>query len=159
MAWRGISSREERTGATPSPYEGKESRGSRRGPGLGDQLAGGPQELPNNHSGGSPADPGVLRPGGTLGPLNVRDESSPDPVVRPDGLPPPLFRGGAGEPLVLLLVRELSGKLAWLSVALKTSVRLVMLRAKFFLLWAFVTAQDLRLPETMSIFLRVLGEL
>ena len=34
-----------------------------------------------------------------------------------------------------------------------------MLRAHLFLLRAFVTAEDFRLPETMSIFRRVLGEL
>ena len=50
VAWGGNSSREERTGATPSPYESTQSRGSRRGPGLGDQLAGGPRGLPNNHT-------------------------------------------------------------------------------------------------------------
>ena len=43
--------------------------------------------------------------------------------------------------------------------ALKTRDRLLMLRAHLFLLRAFVTAEDFRLPETMSIFLRVLGEL
>ena len=67
--------------------------------------------------------------------------------------------GGAGEPLFVLILRELSGKLAWLSVALKTSVRLLMMRAHLFLLRAFVTAEDFRLPETMSVFLRALGEL
>ena len=159
MGWRGSSSRAGRTNATPSPSEGAESRRSRRGPGLGDHLARGPQRPPNNHNGGSPADPGVLRPGGMLGPRNVRDQSRPGPVVQPDGLRPPLFRGRAGEPLFLLLLRELSGKLALLSVALKTSVRLLMQRAHLFLLRAFVTAEDLRLPDTVSVFLRVLGEL
>ena len=94
-----------------------------------------------------------------LGPLNVRDQPSLDPVVRPNGLRPPLFGGGAGEPLFLLLLRELSDKLAWLSVALKTSVRLLMLRAHLFLMRAFVTAEDFRLPDTMDNFLRALGEL
>ena len=145
VAWRGSSSCEERTGATPSPSEGAESHKSRRGPGLGDQLAGGPHGLPNNHNGGSPADSGVLQPGCMLGSLNVRDQSSPDPMVRPDGLRPPLFRGGAGEPLFLLLLRELSSKLAWLSVALKTSVRLLMVSAHLFLLRAFVTALSRRI--------------
>ena len=143
VGWRGSSSRAGRTNATPSPSEGAESRGSRRGPGLGDHLAGGPQGPPNNHNGGSPADPGVLRPDGMLGPRTVRDQSPPGTVVQPDGLRPPLFRGGAGEPLFLLLLRELSGKLAWLSVALKASVRLMMQRTHLFLLRAFVTAEEM----------------
>ena len=67
--------------------------------------------------------------------------------------------GGGGGALFLLILRELSGKLAWLSMALKTSVRLLMMRAHLFLLRAFVTAEDFRLPKTMSIFLRALGEL
>ena len=126
-AWRGSLSRAGRTSATPSLSEGTEPRGSRRGPGLGDQLAGGPRGPPNNHNGGSPADPSVLWLGGVLGPRDVRDQSPPDPVVQPDDLRPPLFRGGGGA-LFLLLLRELFCKLAWLSVALKTSVRLLMLR-------------------------------
>ena len=161
MGWRGSSDRAARTGATQSSSEHAATRGARRGPGLSDRLAGGPQGPPNNHNSGSPADPGVLRPGGMLGPRNVRDQSPPSPVVQPDGPRPPLFSGGmgVGEPLFLLLLRELSGKLAWLSVALKTGVRLLMQRLHLFLLRAFVTAEDFRLPDTVSIFLRVLGEL
>ena len=87
-----------------------------------------------------------------LGPRNVRDQSPPDPVVHPDGPRPPLFSGGMGEPLLLLLLHDLSGKLAWLSVALKTGVRLLMERLHPFLLRAFVTAEDFRLPNKLSIF-------
>ena len=58
-----------------------ESHGSRRGPGLGDQLAGGGQTIPTNHNAGSSADSGALRPRGVLGPLHVRGQSSPDPMV------------------------------------------------------------------------------
>ena len=94
-----------------------------------------------------------------LGPRNVCDQSPPGPVVQPDGPRPPLFSEGVGEPLFLLLLHELSGKLAWLSVAIKTSVRLLMQRLHLFLLRASVTAEDFRLPHTVSIFLRVLGEL
>ena len=68
------------------------------------------------------------------------------------------FSGGGGA-IFLLLLRELSGKRAWLSVAVKTSVRLLMQRSHLFLLRAFVTAEDFRLPDTVSIFLRLLGEL
>ena len=60
---------------------------------------------------------------------------------------------------MLLILCELSRKPAWLSLALKTSVRLLMMRAHLFRLRAFVTAEDFRLPETMSVFLRALGEL
>ena len=159
VGWRASLDRAGRTNASPSPSEGAASRGARRGPGLGDRLAGGPRGLPNNHNGGSPADPGVLLPGGMLGPWNVCDQSPPGPVVQRDGLRPPLFCWGVGEPLFLLLLRELSGKPAWLSVSLKTSVRLLMQRTYLFLLRPFVTAEDFRLPDTVSIFLRLLGEL
>ena len=157
--WHGSSGRAARTDATQSPSEGDASRGARRGPGLSDQLARGPPGPPNNHNGGSPADPGVPRPGGMLGPRNVCDQSPPGPVVQPDGPRPPLFSVGVGEPLFVLLLRELSGKLAWLSVALKTSVCLLMQRLHLFLMRAFVTAEDFWLPDTVTIFLRVLGEL
>ena len=93
------------------------------------------------------------------GPRNVCHQSPPGPVVQPDGPRPPLFCGVVGEPMFLPLLRELSGNLAWLSVALKTSVRLLLQRLHLFLLRAFVTAEDFRLPDTVSIFLRVLGEL
>ena len=96
VGWRGSSDRAARTGATQSPYEDAASRGARRGPGLSDRLAGGPEGPPNNHNGGSPADPGVPRPGGMLGPRNVRGQSPPGPVVQPDGPRPPLFSGGWG---------------------------------------------------------------
>ena len=66
---------------------------------------------------------------------------------------------GAEEPLLLHILCELSGKLAWLLVALKTSVRLLTMRAHLFLLRAFVRSEDFRLPETMSVLLRALGEL
>ena len=115
--------------------------------------------MPTNHNGGSSAGSRFLGPGGMLGPLYVRDQSSPVPLVQPDGLRPPLFRGLGGEPLLLLLLRELSGKLAWLFIALKTIVRLLMMRAHLFILRAFVTAEDFRLRATMSIFLHALGEL
>ena len=75
--------------------------------------------MPTNYNGGSSADSGVFRPGGMLGPLIVRNQSSPDPLVQPDRLRPPLFRGGAGEPLFLLLLHKLSGMLAWLSMSNK----------------------------------------
>ena len=114
--WRVSSGHAERTNATQSPSEGHAARGARRGQGLSDQLAGGPPGPPNNHNGGSPADPSVLRPGGMLGPRNVRGQSPLGLVVQPDGPRPPLFSGGVGEPLFLLLLRELSSKLAWLSV-------------------------------------------
>ena len=159
MGWRGSSDRAGRTNATLFPSDGSASRGAQRGQGLGDHLAGGSQGTPNNHNGGSTADPAALRPGGMLGPRNVCDQSRPGPAVQPGGLRPPLFAGGVGEPLFLLLLRELSGKLAWLSVALKSSVRLLMQRIHLFLLRAFVTAEDFRLPETVEVFLRVLGEL
>ena len=94
-----------------------------------------------------------------LGPRNVCDPSPPGPVVQPDGPRPPFFLRGVGEPLFLLLLRELSRKLAWLSVAVKTGVRLLMQSLHLFLLRAFVTAEDFRLRDTVSIFLQVLGEL
>ena len=159
VEWRGSSDHAGRTSATLFPSDGAASCGAQRGQGLSDHLAGGPQGTPNNHNGGSPADPAVLRPGGMLGPRNVRDQSRPDPAVQPGGLRPPLFAGGLGEALFLLLLRELSGKLAWLSVALKTSVRLLMQRIHLFLLRPCVTAEDFRLPDTAGIFLRVLSEL
>ena len=55
-------------------------------------------------------------------------------------------RGGAGEPLFLLLLRELSGKLAWLSVALKTSVRNLMQRAHIFLLRVLCNGRGFSAP-------------
>ena len=159
MTWRGSSSRGERAITTPSPCERAAFHGSRRGQGLGDQLAWGPRRVPNNQNGISSASRGDPRPGGMLDPFHVCGRPSPDPMVPRDGLRPPLFRGGAGEPLFLLILRKLSGKLAWLSVALKTSVRLPMLRAHLFLLRAFVTVEDFRLLEPMSVILCALGEL
>ena len=82
-------------------------------------MAGGARRIPNNQNGGSSADSWDPRPGGILGRLNVRARPSPDPLVPPDGLRPRLFRGGGGgQPVFLLIPRELSSKLAWLSVAL-----------------------------------------
>ena len=70
------------------------------------------------------------------------------------------FIGGWGEPHFPLVLRELCGKLGLLSVALKTSVRLLMQRTThLFLLRAFVTAEDFRLRDTVSSFVRVLREL
>ena len=62
--------------------------------------------------------------------------------------------GGGGGTSLRGYPLELSGKLAWLSVALKTSVRLLMMRALLFVLKAFVTVEDFRFPETMSVFSR-----
>ena len=84
VGWRGSSDRAGRTNATPSPSESGESRGARRGPGLDGHLAGAPHGLPNNHNGGSPADPGVLRLGGMLSPQNVRDQSPTEDFRLPD---------------------------------------------------------------------------